>query len=309
MLKKIGYKDVTCFTLGKPGNYEPINAEQIAKHLGFKWIFTPTKRRTNRYYYYSENYNDYSNYADGLTSLPRLLNYFSICQMKKDNLIPDDAIFMNGDSGDFTAGKHIPLQFFESKFVYIESFFKLIMLKHFNLWEFLCNEKSELRIEENIRSHIRLPNGPLYAQDAASFYELWEWYNRQSKFAGQLRTYEFWNYEGRIPLWHEGLIEFWANIPLKWKHDGNLYNYYLKKYNSQFIKPLFNLILIEPNLNVNIEDENILLLSLTKQQLLYNNLNESIQHLIKLKDVDYYFSTWIQQAKYYVEVNSLLNRF
>jgi len=231
MLKKIGYKDVTCFTLGKPGNYEPINAEKIANHLGFNWIFTPTIKSINRYYYYSEDYNNYSIYADGLTSLPRLLNYFSICQLKKDNLIPDEAIFMNGDSGDYTAGKHIPLQFFESELIDLELFFKPIMLKHFNLWGSLYNNKSKLKIEESIRSHIKLPDRSLYAQDAASFYELWEWRNRQCKYAGQLRTYEFWNFEGRIPLWQENLMDFWANVPMKFKYNGDLYHSYLRKYN------------------------------------------------------------------------------
>ena len=86
-------------------------------------------------------------------------------------------------------------------------------------------------------------------------------------------------------------------------------DYYLKKNNSYFIKNFFNLVLIQPNLSENIEDETVLLLSLAKQNLLEKNVNESIIKLNELNDGEYFFSKWVKQAKYYVQVTSLLNKF
>jgi len=88
-----------------------------------------------------------------------------------------------------------------------------------------------------------------------------------------------------------------------------LNDYYLKKNNSYFIKNFFNLVLIQPNLSENIEDETVLLLSLAKQNLLEKNVNESIIKLNELNDGEYFFSKWVKQAKYYVQVTSLLNKF
>ena len=88
-----------------------------------------------------------------------------------------------------------------------------------------------------------------------------------------------------------------------------LNDYYLKKNNNYFVKHFFNLVLIKPNLNEDVENETVLLLSLAKQNLLEKNVNESIIKLNELNDGEYFFSKWVKQAKYYVQVTSLLNKF
>ena len=88
-----------------------------------------------------------------------------------------------------------------------------------------------------------------------------------------------------------------------------LKDYYLKKDNNYFIKFVFNLVSIQPNLNKNAKDENILFLSSAKQHLLNKNLNESIKQLNRLNGGTSYFSTWIKQATYYEQVRNLLNKF
>ena len=88
-----------------------------------------------------------------------------------------------------------------------------------------------------------------------------------------------------------------------------LNDYYIKKNNFRFIKYFINIIKIQPNLNDNVKNETVLLLSLAKQNFLDNNLDESIKKINKLDDGEYYFSTWIEQALYYEEVTDLLNKF
>ena len=59
----------------------------------------------------------------------------------------------------------------------------------------------------------------------------------------------------------------------------------------------------------NVKNETVLLLSLAKQNFLDNNLDEAIKKINKLDNSEYYFTTWIEQAVYYEEVISLLNKF
>ena len=87
-----------------------------------------------------------------------------------------------------------------------------------------------------------------------------------------------------------------------------LNDYYLKKNNNYFIKHFFNLVLIKPNVDEDVENETVLLLSLAKQRLIEKNLNESIKQLNKLNDGEYFFSTWMKQAVHYDQVTDLLNK-
>ena len=87
-----------------------------------------------------------------------------------------------------------------------------------------------------------------------------------------------------------------------------LNDYYLKNNNNYFIKHFFNLVLIKPNLNEDVENETVLLLSLVKKNLIEKNLNESIKQLNKLNDGDYFFTPWKEQAMYYDQVTNLLNK-
>ena len=88
-----------------------------------------------------------------------------------------------------------------------------------------------------------------------------------------------------------------------------LHDYYLKKNNTHFIKYFINFVSIQPSLNDDIEDENVLLLSLAKQNFLDKNLNKTIKNLKTLNDEESFFSTWIEQVKYYEQVTNLLNKF
>lgn len=88
-----------------------------------------------------------------------------------------------------------------------------------------------------------------------------------------------------------------------------LNDYYIKKNKNNFVKFFFNLVSIQPNLHEQVEDETVLLLSLVKQNLLNKHINESIKKLNELNDVEFYFLTWIKQARYYEQVINLLNKF
>ena len=87
-----------------------------------------------------------------------------------------------------------------------------------------------------------------------------------------------------------------------------LNDYYLKKNNNYFTKYFLNYVLLEPNIGNNIEDENVLLLSLARKNLLDKKIDESIKILKKLDESDSYFTSWIKKSEYYQEVLILLSR-
>ena len=51
-----------------------------------------------------------------------------------------------------------------------------------------------------------------------------EFVGRQSKYImGQQRTYEYFGYEWRMPLWSDEMLNFWESVPYKYKIDQYLY--------------------------------------------------------------------------------------
>ena len=100
---------------------------------------------------------------------------------------------------------------------------------------------------------------------------------------------------------------------LKEDHDeisaDYLNNYYLNKNKYRILKYFFNLISIHPNMNENIEDKNVLLLSLSKKNLDEENISESIKYLNTLENHEYFFSKWIIQANNYNQIIKLINNF
>jgi asparagine synthase (glutamine-hydrolysing) len=155
----------------------------------------------------------------------------SIKLFLKKKILTDDAIFINGQSGDFVAGNHIPIV--KTNSFNVELLCGKIMQKHFSLLTPYLNEKDfakriSEKIIETITSCLDLSiNG---YQDFAKYYELWEWQERQCKrvINGQ-RTYDFYGFSWRLPLWADEWLYFWESIPLKHKLQRNLFRKYVEK--------------------------------------------------------------------------------
>ena len=107
-LRKFNYKNVICISYGLKNNIEAILAKKIAKKLGYKWIFIEYKPKKFKRYFYSEDYNKYLTYCDSLTSIHFIGEYYMLKELDDNSLIEKDAIFVNGQSGDFITGNHIP---------------------------------------------------------------------------------------------------------------------------------------------------------------------------------------------------------
>ena len=90
-----------------------------------------------------------------------------------------------------------------------------IISKHHSLWEELKTNKNLEAISEKILLNInKKQNDLLSDDDIASYYEYYEWQERQCKSViNGVRIYEWFGYDWRLPLWYDELMYFWERVP------------------------------------------------------------------------------------------------
>jgi len=234
-LKKYNYKNVLCISYGLKNNKDAYIAKKVADKLGYKWIFIEYSNKEFRKHYYSEEYKKYTNFCDTFTSIHFIGEYIMLSKLS-NNLVEKDAIFINGQSGDFISGNHIPSNL-DVKKEYSdkqkEKLFSTYLVKHYKHWNILKNKDNLDKVENLLSEEINKIGGfPSDQNKNYGIYEYMEFMDRQSKYVvnGQ-RNYEYFGYEWRLPLWDNEYIDFWEKVPLKYKINQTLYKDTLIKYN------------------------------------------------------------------------------
>jgi asparagine synthase (glutamine-hydrolysing) len=229
MLKELGYKNVICFSYGKKNNRESLVSKSVADFLGFKWIFVEHSRRSWFEGYNSELRKDFYRYACHLSCNAHIQDFLAVYELKTQKLIPDDSIFIPGHSADFLEGSHIPELF--NKETSFQSSQLLDSLKRFHYYYWTKPDKAtENYIDAKITEKLK-PAQTLSQEDITSYYEQWDWQERQSKFiCNAVRVYEYFGFDWRLPLWDKELMAFWSEIPFRHRYKRNLYYQYVKEY-------------------------------------------------------------------------------
>ncbi len=88
-----------------------------------------------------------------------------------------------------------------------------------------------------------------------------------------------------------------------------LNDYYKKKNNNLFVNYLINFFYIEPNYNSNFKDETLKRFSIIKNKLFEKDIKSSLEYLSLIDDSNIYFSSWIEEAKDYIDFNENLRFF
>jgi len=144
-------------------------------------------------------------------------------------LLSERSMFVNGQSGDFIAGNHIPMNIGPQ--CSLQFLCERIIEKHFALIRPLQRSERNKReisekIIETLKSIARVVVND--AQSLAKYYELWEWQERQCKRVVQgQRSYDFFGFSWRLPLWENEYLYFWRSIPLEYKLRRTLFRRYL----------------------------------------------------------------------------------
>lgn len=222
-LKSIGYENVICYSYGLSENAESNLSKSIAEHLGYNWIFAPFDDLDWREWYLSEEYADFSKYASNLVSTPHFQDYHAVKYFKEHNMIPENAIFAPGHSGDFIHGDHIPSVFINSKhldidYIVLELFRELAINK-----EFTGNSKQFRNILNEIKKEIR-PEKNASRNDMISYYEFFDWKEKQSKMiANSVRVYEYFGYRWHMMLWNRTVFEAWETVVPELRYHRRLH--------------------------------------------------------------------------------------
>jgi asparagine synthase (glutamine-hydrolysing) len=235
-LKKYNYRNVICFTYGNKNSFEIENSKKVANQLGFKWYFIEYSQETIGDFLNDNQFKEYINFASKLSSMPSLQEYFAVKYLQKNNLIPNNAIFISGFAGDLLGGsqflKIIP------KNLTFNAISSLIIDKK------LINYPIKTRVKNKLKQKI---NQQLFEFDKdcnkkipSSVFEDFDIKEKISKFIfNSASFYSFFGYEFRFPFWDKELLDFFKEVPVELKYnkllfDDVLINKYFKPFNVFF---------------------------------------------------------------------------
>jgi len=237
-LAHVGYRNVQCFAYGRPGNFEAKKSRDVAEALGFPWRFAPYTPQGVRDFSRSAEWREHTAMADSCASLPFMQDLYAIHQLRAAGALPDGAVFINGQSGDFITGNHVPAALHtprpdldpEQRRRRVQD---ALIAKHFSLWQDLKSDENLARIRTAIEARIAAAGVPEVGADADhGVYELVEHQERQAKFvvSGQ-RVYEFYGYDWRLPLWDGVYCDLFERMPLSAKINQSLFREVLDESN------------------------------------------------------------------------------
>ena len=225
-LKELGVKNVFCFSYGINNNFEVETASKIADKLNYPWIYIPLSIRSQSKYFKESEFGDFWKFVDTFSNSPVLIDYSAIKKIKKSGKISKNAIFVNGNAGDFISGGHLLPDCSVPDEKIKDHVIKSIINKHYSLWNCLKTEDNinSIKFElERIISKL-MHDYALSWSNFAEISESVEWMGRQSKFVTTTqRSYEFHGYSWMLPMWDPKYIDFWESVPKRYKSRQSLY--------------------------------------------------------------------------------------
>jgi asparagine synthase (glutamine-hydrolysing) len=235
-LKYLNTPNLVSFSYGQRNNFEAETAKRVSKKLAVNWQFVPMSNASQRDFFRSSLHSDYICFSHDFISTPFEQDLYPVQKLLSTGYIDRDALIINGNSGDYISGGHIPdlasgqeLPDERVLNVLLKGFIK----KHFSLWEGKFSQENELTIYGLLIDELK--NEGLLNNRSSMAYTLWErleFLNRQSKYviSGQ-RVYDFLNIDWDLPLWSDAYLDFWSGVPLNLKVGQKLYKQMLLKKN------------------------------------------------------------------------------
>lgn len=278
MLLKNNFKNIICYTYGRKDSFEVETASKICYQKNIPWHFIEFSDDLFETYF-SKDATAYLKSSHYLSSLPYEQEFLALNYLQKRKLIPSDAVIIPGFCGDLLAGSYHPLKAELSN----------IMLNHQNLAFFILKKHFktyEKGYEKEILSRILteiLPFKITSLDDWISVHENWFTNHKVSRYViNGLRSFEYYGFEWRMPLWERNFVEFWYHVSNQFRIDKKFYEqmlhkhyfgplnisikikrfddnyrhdsvwFYVKKYIPRFIRTLFKTVLIqEKNRDIN----------------------------------------------------------
>ena len=230
-LKQLGYDNLVAFSYGAFGNYEAKAAKHVAEKIGVPWQFVPIGMKESKEFFYADTRKKYWAYSDGLSNIPNMQDIHALSKLLEQKRLSPESVIINGQSGDFITGGHIPSSFLDRE-PDISLLFERAIDKHYSLWVNLKTDENLNKIADKIKDILDIDGEKkVDLQRLASLYERWEWQERQCKYVinGQ-RIYDFFHLKWFLPLWDDNYLKFWEKIRIEQKYAQKLYKSYLESF-------------------------------------------------------------------------------
>ena len=106
-MKHFNYNNVKCFSYGLKNNYEAIASKKISKKLGYEWTFVEINHCKAKSFYKTKKYKKYLEGSVDGCATSTIQGLYAVNELVESRFIKKD-IIINGNSGDFITGGHIP---------------------------------------------------------------------------------------------------------------------------------------------------------------------------------------------------------
>jgi len=196
------------------------------------WEFLPTPALQARRAFLSPERKRYQDFADGLCSVPVFNDYFVLGRLKAQGRFSPGDMVVNGQTGDFLTGGHIPKALLEPG-PSVRTLLDALMKKHYSVWRHLHSDGNRAAMEARILDRMGCSlTDDLRPEELASRYESWEWQERQCKYVvnGQ-RVYDYLGLRWALPMWDKEFMDFWATVPMRLRFGQEFFRRYLAKWN------------------------------------------------------------------------------
>ena len=226
-LLEFNYNNIYCFSYGTKNNFEAKEAEALAKRLNVQWTFIHDENvNIKRDSFYNGNLGKYFLKYSGLHTTAAMTEILYLQKLLKCKPELKNAVFTNGQSGDFITGGHLP----NEKIKTLDQFLTLFSQKHFSLINNNYFSRKTLRKFYECWFETSYLKNKL--DDFYSLWQLMEWQERQAFYvAHQVKAYDFLGLEWSMPLWNGKIMKFYENVPLRLQINQKLYIQFLKNWN------------------------------------------------------------------------------
>jgi len=209
MLSRLKVENVICFTYAKVGAKILQVAKDVAQKAGYPWLLVPYNKQRWQMCLNDNETQYFIKKAHNLHVLPNLQDFPAVKYLCEQGIVPPDAVFVPG---------HTPMMYLKGQpdEATLSSVVDAILRKHYTRWDWTLKKTKLMPLlwEEIIKT---LPDDFAInnIDEAVLAFEAWELFERQTKFiVNSVRTYEFFGYEWRLPLWDKELVRFWLSLPL-----------------------------------------------------------------------------------------------
>ena len=203
-------------------------ARLIADRLGFDWVFVEVTPRIQKKFWKTKIPEEFANRSNDFMAAPVFHDLFVTDALLKRRTISKDALIVNGNSGDFITGNHIPLDLVAMNSYCsknnVHDLLNSMLQKHYAMWVSSKKDENLRAIKTLLMTQLAKIGGMDGDKSLVALHEYLEMTNRQIKWViKRQKIYDFFSLSWALPMWDIDFISFWERVPLQHKQRQNLF--------------------------------------------------------------------------------------